>query len=191
MHTLNVWLVQDGLVAMQASGGSQYKHNHVFRGALNKSAWGQLITLNAGETRRYTIDYTIPEAIAATYGDYIGTKFDAVLSNMQIVAFVSDFSESNPTACNVYNAAKIDITTNNGVEGVEEIIANRAPLFTYDGAQVHVVGDFQQVEFYTTSGVLTGSMRQGEGAITLPAGFYVVRTKLPSGEIDVQKLLIK
>ena len=191
MHTLNVWLVQDGLVAMQASGGTSYKHNHVFRGTLNKSAWGQLITLNAGETRRYTFEYTIPEAIAATYGDYIGTTFDAVLSNMQIVAFVSDFSESNPTACNVYNAAKIAITTNNMADGVEETIADRAPLFAYDGAQMHIAGDFQQVDFYTTSGTMAGSLKQGEHTFTLPAGLYVVRTLLPSGGIDVQKLLIK
>ena len=191
IHTLNVWLVQDGLVAMQASGGTSYKHNHVFRGTLNKSAWGQLITLNAGETRRYTFEYTIPEAIAATYGDYIGTTFDAVLSNMQIVAFVSDFSESNPTACNVYNAAKIAITTNNMADGVEETIADRAPLFAYDGAQMHIAGDFQQVDFYTTSGTMAGSLKQGEHTFTLPAGLYVVRTLLPSGGIDVQKLLIK
>ena len=191
MHTLNVWFVQDGLVAMQASGGSEYTHNHVFRGTLNNSAWGQQILLNAGETRRYTFEYTIPESIAATYGTYIGNAFEAVLSNMQIVAFVSDFSESYPTACNVYNAAKIPVTTNNMAHGVEETIVDCAPLFTYDGTQVHIVGDFPQVEFYTTSGTLVGHLKQGEHAFTLPAGFYVVRTKLPSGGIDVQKLLVK
>jgi hypothetical protein len=110
---------------------------------------------------------------------------------MQIVAFVSDFSESNPTGCNVYNAAKIPVTTNNMAHGVEETIADRAPLFTYDGAQMHIVGDFPLVEFYTTSGTLVRSLKQGEHAFTLPAGFYVVRTKLPSGGIDVQKLLVK
>ncbi len=113
MHTLNVWITQNGMVAMQASGGSEYIHNHVFRGALNNSAWGQQIHLNAGETKRYTYEYTVPETIAATFGDYIGTEFDAVLSNMNIVAFVSDFSSTNPIGCSVYNTATIPVLTNN------------------------------------------------------------------------------
>lgn len=113
MHTLNVWITQNGLIAMQSSGGSEYVHNHVFRGTLNKSAWGQQIRLNAGETKRYTFEYTVPETIAATFGDYIGTEFDAVLSNMDIVAFVSDYSSTSPVRCNVYNAATIPVLTNN------------------------------------------------------------------------------
>ena len=76
-------------------------------------------------------------------------------------------------------------------DGVEETIADRAPLFAYDGAQMHIAGDFQQVDFYTTSGTMAGSLKQGEHTFTLPAGLYVVRTLLPSGGIDVQKLLIK
>lgn len=112
MHTLNVWMVQDGLVAMQANGGSAYEHNHVFRGTLNNSAWGQQIHLNAGESRRYTFDYTIPDSISSNYGNMPGT-FAAIPANMQLVAFVSDYSQTSPTSCNVYNAAKIPVVTNN------------------------------------------------------------------------------
>lgn len=192
MHTLNVWLVQDGLVGMQASGGSQYTHNHVFCGTLNNSAWGQQIILKAGETRRYTFDYKIPEAITVTYGSYEGATFNAILSNMQIVAFVSDFSESDPTACNVYNAAKIPVTTNISPGGIgTPVVSERAPIFSFDGVRMHISGDFQQVEFYTASGAFAGSLNQDEHTFHLPAGLYVVRTLLPSGGVNIQKLLIK
>lgn len=112
IHTLNVWMIQDGLVSMQANGGSSYVHNHVFRGTLNNSAWGQQILLNQGETRRYTFDYTIPDSISSNYGTMAGT-FAAIPANMQLVAFVSDYSSTSPTSCNVYNAAKIPVVTNN------------------------------------------------------------------------------
>lgn len=192
MHTLNVWMVQDGLVAMQASGGSAYVHNHVFRGTLNNSAWGQQIHLNAGETRRYTFDYTIPESIAANYGDFAGTAFDAIPADMQLVAFVSDYSQTSPTSCNVYNAAKIPVLTNNLAEGIEETTGSgRSVLFTYDGSQMHIVGDFKQADIYTMSGSLATGLTAGQSSFVLPAGVYVVRTLLPTGAVDVQKLVVK
>lgn len=191
IHTLNVWMIQDGLVAMQANGGSEYVHNHVFRGTLNNSAWGQQIHLKAGETRRYTFDYTIPETIAADYGDYAGTAFDAIPANMQLVAFVSDYSGSNPTACNVYNAAKIPVLTDNMADQVEDLDVSHLLLFTYDGTQMHIAGDFLQADFYTASGTLVVGLKKGQTSFVLPAGLYVVRALLPSGAVDVQKLLIR
>ena len=190
MHTLNVWLVQDGMMAMQASGGTNYVHNHVFRGSLNNNAWGQQILLNPGETERRTFEYEIPATIASTYGDYKGTAFDAIPKDMQIVAFVSDFSSTSPTSCNVYNAAKIAVLTDN-LTGIEAVGIDKAPLFTFDGSQMHIVGDFIQADFYTTSGTLVASLDKNNSSFVLPTGFYVVRTQLPSGIMDVQKLLIK
>ena len=191
MHTLNVWLVQDGLVGMQSGGGSTYTHNHVFRGKLLGNSWGQQITLTAGETVRRTIEYEIPAAIAATYGDYKGTEFEALLENMQIVAFVSDFSSTSPTACNVFNAARIPLLTDNLADGIEDVNTEKAPLFTFHGKQMDVVGDFQHVEFYSLSGSLVATLAEGENTLHLSAGIYVVRTLLPSGGMSVQKLVVK
>ena len=194
IHTLNVWLLQDGLVGMQASGGTSYVHNHVFRGALLGNAWGQQITLTQGETVRRTIEYEIPATIAANYGDYKGREeatFEAVLADMQIVAFVSDFSRTSPTACNVYNAAKIPVLPEEGTHGIGVVGAERAPLFTYDGQHMRIVGQFQKADIYAASGALAVTLSAGQDAFALPAGLYIVRTVLPSGKVDVQKLLIK
>lgn len=192
MHTLNVWLVQDGLVAMQSSAGSNYVHNHVFRGTLLGNAWGQQIALTPGETVRRTINYEIPEAIAATFGDYKGTEFAAIPADMQIVAFVSDFSGSKPTMCNVYNATKTPLLANNMAEGIEAATGDiERPLFSYDGRLIRIAGQFTQADIYAVDGAQVASLTAGESTFMLPTGLYIVRTTMPSGYVDVQKLLIK
>lgn len=191
IHTLNVWLTQDNIKSMQANGGTEYVHNHVYRGTLNNNPWGQQIYLTPGETVRRTFEYSIPEAIETNYGSYIGTTFEAVLADMNVVAFVSDFSETDPTACNVFNAATLPVLANNMADGIGAVGAAPAPLFTYDGSQMHIVGDFQKADFYTASGSLAASLKGGEQTFQLPAGLYVVRTLLPDGNTDVQKLIIK
>ena len=110
---------------------------------------------------------------------------------MQIVACVSDFSSTSPTACNVYNAARIPLLTDNMADGIEGVEADKAPLLTFDGAQTNIVGDFQQIEFYSLSGSLVATLAEGENALHLPAGIYVVRALLPSGGMSVQKLVVK
>ncbi len=51
---LQVWLVEDGITAMQlmpdGSANSQYVHNHVFRVAVN-GTWGEDFELQEGETK--------------------------------------------------------------------------------------------------------------------------------------------
>lgn len=194
IHTLNVWLVQDGLVSMQASGGSNYVHNHVFRGTLLGNAWGQQIVLTPGETVRRTIEYEIPAAITANYGDYKGREdatFEAVLADMQIVAFVSNFSSTSPTACNVYNATKISVLPEDETHGIGAVEAEHAPLFTFDGHQMRILGQFQKADIYAASGALATTLSAGQDSFVLPVGLYIVRTVLPSGKVDVQKLLVK
>lgn len=196
MHTLNVWFVQDGLEAMQANGSSNYVHNHVFRGSLNNSAWGQQIHLNVGESKRYTFDYTLPDSIACNYGSYAGrSTFEAVPADMQIVAFVSDFSESDPTACNVYNAAKIAILADNmaDAEGIEENVQapSARPVLRLEGNQLVLPATFAKIEVYTTAGSLVRSISADVDRVSLPAGFYVVRVQALDGTVSAAKIMVR
>ena len=46
----NVYLVQDGIEARQASGGDNYIHNRTFRGTVTGNAWGLLVKdIKAGQ----------------------------------------------------------------------------------------------------------------------------------------------
>lgn len=192
IHTLNVWLTQDALVGQQASGGSAYVHNHVFRGTLNNNAWGQQILLNAGESRRYTFDYTLPESIACTYGSYEGTAFEAIPANMQLVAFVSDFSESDPTACNVYNAARVAVLTNNMADGIEDVeTVQPGGAVSVNGNTVTLFSEHTGAEIYAMTGAEIARVNAGEQSFTLPAGLYLVRIRQANGDVAVCKLVIR
>ena len=61
---LQVWLIEDGIVAMQVMGDGStnrnYVHNHVFRTSVN-GTWGEAINVKEGEHAFATYSYTLPE----------------------------------------------------------------------------------------------------------------------------------
>ncbi|MDO4726716.1 MAG: Omp28-related outer membrane protein [Porphyromonadaceae bacterium] len=78
---LNVYLVQDSIIAKQAGGGNNYAHRNALRGVLSKGgAWGEPLGVTTGDySKQYK--YTIPEKIG---------KFATDISKMYVVAFVAD-----------------------------------------------------------------------------------------------------
>lgn len=192
IHTLNVWLVQDGLVSMQSGAGSNYVHNHVFRDALTNSAWGLQIPLVQGETVRRSFAYEIPEQYRASYyADTINYYTEAVPANMQLVAFVSDFSGSNPMACNVYNAAKIAVLTDNMAEGIDcgELVATPS-VVTVSGRTVSLPAGCAGAEVYSVTGALI-HQAVGEASFTLPKGLYLIRVRMANGSVEGCKAVVK
>lgn len=79
---LQVWLIEDGIVAMQTmpdgNPNMEYVHNHVFRAAVN-GTWGDDVTVNEGATIEKQYEYTLPE------------KWNA--EKVSVVAFVYDNNE--------------------------------------------------------------------------------------------------
>lgn len=79
---LQLWLIEDGITAMQTMGNGsvnrEYVHNHVFRTSVN-GTWGEDIKVREGEHSTATHSYTIPEGWNA--------------DNMAVVAFVYDDNE--------------------------------------------------------------------------------------------------
>ncbi len=78
---LNVYLVQDSIIAKQAGGGSSYAHRNALRKVLSEGgAWGETLGVTTGDySKQYT--YTVPEKIG---------KFATDISKMYVVAFVTD-----------------------------------------------------------------------------------------------------
>ena len=82
---LNVYLVQDSIIAYQASGGDKYPHRNVVRAALASSVWGDGLGVVQGKySKSYT--YKIPESIAGVQNKPIPTD----IKKMYVVAFVAD-----------------------------------------------------------------------------------------------------
>ncbi len=85
---LNVYLVQDSIIAKQAGGGSNYAHRNALRKVLSADgAWGETLSVTSGYfLKQYT--YTIPEKIG---------KFASDISKMYVVAFVTDHFSTTTT----------------------------------------------------------------------------------------------
>jgi len=187
LHTLNVWLTQDGIVANQSGAGNGYSHNHVFRASLT-GTWGNEIELKEGETVTYSYEYTLPDSIAATYSgtSYTGTKYEAVPENMHWVAFVGDIT-SSPLTCNVWNANTIAVAEKGSTSAIAPIADNaRVPLINVRDGHISLFGGEAQAAVYSVSGQRVATLRSGQ-SISLPQGVYVVKCAGASA----QKIVVK
>ena len=118
-HALNVWLVQDNVVRFQKGSGVT-AHNNAMRMSLT-GYWGKQIELKAGSTGSYTFEYSIPEVINSEYATNVfgptsetdDCNIVAVPTDMRIVAFVSDFTES-PLTCTVWNVEECPVAEDDG-----------------------------------------------------------------------------
>ena len=96
---LNVYLVQDGIVAYQNGGGNKYVHHNALRAVISQGTWGDALGVSQGKySKEYT--YKLPEKIG---------KFATDPAKMYIVAFVADAVNVNKGDDNtknvVHNAA--------------------------------------------------------------------------------------
>lgn len=182
-HRLNLHLVQDDMVATQSGMGSNYVHHHVFRGCLN-GTWGETIELIEGATVRKTIEYTIPEKIISTHANKV--SLEAILENMQIVAFVSDAANS-PLECIVWNSESIPVLQS--ADGIGELQANCALTVDVCGQTLRLPSVGNRALVYAISGQTVASFASGESC-TLPKGTYVVKVYGKNGETAVKKIIL-
>ena len=182
-HTLNLWLTQDNMIANQVGGTTTYNHSHVFRGTLNGETWGEPVELVPGEDLVKTYDYEIPETIANTVGTYKGQEWPAVPSDMHIVAFVADKTDS-PLTNVIYNANTIGVTTNGSTTGMTNVSVSKPQVVVADGA-VSVFGNFRQAVVYTMDGKQMARLN-GASRVALSKGVYVVRVDGQSTKVVVK-----
>lgn len=182
-HRLNLHLVQDDMVATQSGKGSNYVHHHVFRGCLN-GTWGETIELIEGTTVKKTVEYTIPEKIISTHANKV--SLEAILENMQIVAFVSDAANS-PLECIVWNSESIPVLQS--ADGIGELQANCALIVDVCGQTLRLPSVGNRALVYAISGQTVASFASGESC-TLPKGTYVVKVYGKNGETAVKKIIL-
>jgi len=101
VNSVNVALLQDGLVSNQSGGGSSYVQNHVLRDLIT-GQWGEAITESTDVASKVskTYTYTVP-------ADYNGTNTEGggavVISDLKVVVFVTRGQTD------VLNVIKIDV----------------------------------------------------------------------------------
>lgn len=185
INTLNVFIVQDSIIASQSSGGNKYVHRYAFRGALS-SAWGISVNLTEGQEMTREFTYEMPEAILSTYEGL--TSFDTELKNMYIVAFVSAYSE-DVNKCTVYNC-DIANFSENSVTGMEDTTNDKTPIrILVNGDQINISGEYTDLQVYDTTGKLIDAWESPVEHFTLKEGFYIIRM-LCDGKVISRKVMV-
>lgn len=201
----NVFLVQDGLVGYQASGGSEYVHNRVFRGAITGNAWGiEANDLEVGKVATWEHSLTIPEKIRSSYwtddllsdGKYNGLwteeqiNIDAVLENMSLVAFVAEYDTEDNTKNVIYNCCEVKLGESHKQSGFASATDVKAANATEDvrvfvnNGKVSVGGKYDSMAVYNLAGTKMDADK------TLTRGVYIVKVTA-NGKQTTKKILVK
>jgi hypothetical protein len=148
---LTVLIKESGIAAISQSGASGgYIHNNVVRAAASDT-WGDPIVWNGDS---FAADYTLtPDA-------------DWDLSQVEVVAFVSDYSATDRSGCRIFNAAQTALN-----------LQGTSALETVGGSGCVVVA-----QYYTS---LSGA-RQTEGR-----GLCLRHTRYADGTTRVEKVVVK
>lgn len=194
---LNVWLLEDGLLAdggtgvghgpSQSGASGTFYHNHVIRENLSGDDWGE-----AGIVNPTSGNYT------KTYTTTVSNNYDA--SKCYIVAFVSNGDHSNINDCRVFNAGKSAYLTNEQPgpgpqpQGIDDVNAMNVKLFpnpTTGNLYIEVEG-LQKVEVIDAVGRVVMSQNNGNvvNMSNLANGIYTVRV-MANGNTAVKKVVKK
>ena len=191
---LNVWLMEDGLLADGGSGvghgptqtnatTNPYYHDYVVRKNLSANDWGDanVVTPTAGT------NYT------KTYSTTVSQNFDP--SKCYLVAFVSSGNTDNRNTCRVFNSAKGGYLTSDnpgGGSGINDVETSNVKLYpnpTTGNLYIEVEG-LQKVEVIDAVGRIV--MTQNNGSIinmsNLANGIYTVRV-FANGNMTVKKVV--
>lgn len=186
---LNLFIVQDSIIARQVGGGDEYIHNHVFRGSLT-GYYGYEIGLQKGQRSVKEFTYVLPDAIMSTYEGEESKSIPTVLKDMHLVAFVSAYSDNNPNGCLILNSNTTTFGGETSGSGIAETSAedNLANVYA-DGNLVHIVGKYDKADVYDMAAHLVKTVGNNTESFVLNRGFYVIRI-MQEGKVISRKLMV-
>ncbi len=187
----NVYLVQDGIEASQASGGDKYIHNRTFRGTVTGNAWGYLVKdIKAGQLLSWETTITIPDSIHSTYyADETKNNVEAVLKDMSVVAYIGEFDQNDNTKHTIYNCCEARLGESHKQTGfikptdVNSAEAEQSVSIFVSNGKVHVGGAYDRLQVYNLAGA------QVENA-DLAKGVYIVKVTA-DGKQTTKKILVR
>lgn len=186
---INLYIVQDSIIASQTSGGDNYVHRHVFRGTIGTGNFGTPVTITAGETYSHEFSYTVPESITSSLTSSYTETIDVDLNHMSLVAFASNYNSSDANDCIVYNAEEVAFL-DNVTSGITNVDATGTDINIYVGdGRVYVDGTCSSVTVYDLTGKVVKSVN-GAGSFDLGSGLYIVRAGNGKSMIT-KKLIVK
>ncbi len=117
-NRINIDLIQDDIIAYQSGAsqytamqvGSGYRHNHALRDVINggSNGGGTGETMTGPNTAGTTWSKTFTYTVAPTYGTVASKSIPAVLADLEIIAFITEYTAS--TVKNISAVCKVPIT---------------------------------------------------------------------------------
>ena len=200
-NVLNVVMIQDGMIDIQSNGGSDYEHNHVFRGAVTGNEWGLLADFTPGEVVTYETTFTLPESIRSSYwtderlassGKTAEKVTKAVVpSDVHFVGYIARYVDNDPALNYVHNCVVAPLggsyTQRAFSEGADAITAPEAntqySIRVVDG-RVCADHRISHLSVYDMLG------RQHSATDRLTPGLYIIKG-IAAGKTISQKVLVK
>lgn len=165
---IGVYVVENNINAKNQGGHSgtdPYIHQHVLRNY--NAAYGEEIVWNEDNTFEYICTLDI--------------KANWKTEDMEIIAFICDYNNSDATQCVVENSTKLKFDEFYDVQGIKNIANSDISIYTLNN-NIIVDGCYDNVEVFTISGVKVGTEN-------LPAGVYIVNVYTGDGN-KTHKIII-
>ncbi|MDR0863666.1 MAG: Omp28-related outer membrane protein [Candidatus Symbiothrix sp.] len=172
---LNIYLTEEGLIANQSGGGTNFEHNHVIRKFITPT-WGDDVTYSDDNSFSKSYTFTLPAAWKS--------------ENMHVVAFVSNYNSANVNDCNVYNAESVSLDGNDELDGIVRVEKINATAYIYGNSLViNADVPVQSIAIYNVAGQkVLSSTAVGKTVPVerLSRGIYLVKLKTAEGERTVK-----
>jgi hypothetical protein len=159
--TLYTLITEDGIVATQSGGTSNYVHNHVFRAALpgpTPQQWGEAIATPTTTGTTKTITYTY---------DNSTTNYD--MTQCEIVAFVRDASNEEIVSGNGASVGSSSFGIQDKLNSIQSVAVYPNPVSASSVLQVGL-DNSSNVSFEITD--ISGRVVMQENAGMLSAGLH-------------------
>ena len=200
-NVLNVMMIQDGMIDYQSNGGSNYEHNHTFRGTVTGNEWGLLADFKPGETLTYEKTFTLPESIRSSYWtDELlaesNTKESMVTKELDpeqisFVAYIARYVPNDPALNYVYNCVQTKLgetytqrAFDDSSDGIRNITDGSTDLdIRIEGGRISAGENLTDLRIYDATG------RRCQPGTSLPHGTYIVSGKV-AGRTVTQKLIV-
>lgn len=154
--TVNVYLVEDNIVASQSIPGGtidDFVHNNVFRKALTET-WGDPVYWD-NKAFKAQWNYSVPDNFVA--------------ENMRVVAFLSNYNSLDCNDCMVLDSSAVPLTDESGVEMID---VNSWQAYGINGT-ITINGDVESIHVLGIDGI-EKCILTSAGSYCFPAGMYLL-----------------
>lgn len=152
---LHVFLTESEIIGVQSGIQGDYEHNNALRKVMT-TTWGDKLTLSNSDTYLETYTCTLDQ--------------EWVPENMNIIAFVSFYSNTDISGCEILNTNWLPLLDD---AGVNDIVADNIAVWSA-GKTICIDGTYNEAAVYTADGRLVATANNATTINVENNGLYIV-----------------